>query len=133
MSILKDIVAGVTGPFADIWKRRMEIRAQDRQQERALKQAIAERQIELVKEGRHADATWELESLKAHTDGWKDEAVLIVLLIPLVLVFIPHFAPDVLKGFEILQQTPLWYRWMIVSIFFAIYGIRARRRWLSDT
>lgn len=133
MNILREIVGGVAAPVVDFFKRRSELKAEAKRLEWEYKKAVLERKTELVREGKHADATWELESLKAHSDGWKDEAVLIVLLIPLVLVFFPTTAGAVMTGFQVLSQTPLWYRWLIVSIFFAIYGIRARRRWLSDT
>lgn len=133
MSILKTIVGGIVEPVADYFTRRQEIKAEDRQHERAIKAATVERQIELIKAGMHADATWELESLRAHASGWKDEFVLLLLSIPLVLVFFPATAPAVLEGFAILEQTPLWYRWLILLIFTAIYGIRIYRRQQSDT
>ena len=75
-------------------------------------------------EGRDHD--WELESIR--NSGWKDEWVLILLSIPLVLVFIPYTQPYVMDGFATLEQTPDWYRWLILLIFTAIYGIRIWRR-----
>ena len=75
-------------------------------------------------EGRDAD--WEKASIA--NSGWKDEWVLILLSIPLVLVFIPPMQPYVVSGFEALEGTPDWYRWLTVMIFAAIYGIRVWRR-----
>lgn len=75
-------------------------------------------------EGR--DHEWELESIR--NSGWKDEMVIIILSIPLVLVFIPGLSQYALDGFEILGQTPDWYRWLIVMIYAASFGIRLWRR-----
>ena len=75
-------------------------------------------------EGR--DHEWELESIR--NSGWKDEWVLILLSVPLILVFIPPMQPYVLAGFEVLAETPEWYRWLVMMIFTAIYGIRIWRR-----
>ena len=75
-------------------------------------------------EGR--DHEWEIESIR--NSGWKDEWVLFLLSIPLVLVFIPPTQPFVMEGFNALAQTPEWYRWLIMLIFTAIYGIRIWRR-----
>lgn len=75
-------------------------------------------------EGR--DHEWETMSIQ--NSGWKDEWVLVLLSIPLVLVFIPATQPTVLTGFEALAQTPEWYRWLVMMIFAAIYGIRIWRR-----
>jgi len=72
------------------------------------------------------DNEWELEQIK--NSGWKDEYVLVLLSIPLVMVFIPPLAPYVLIGFQILAQCPEWYRWLMTMIFAAIYGIRIWRR-----
>ena len=73
-----------------------------------------------------ADNAWELEQIR--NSGWKDEWVLVLLSIPLVLVFVPATQEYILEGFSILETTPEWYRWMIVAIFTAIYGIRVWRR-----
>lgn len=73
-----------------------------------------------------ADAAWESQSIA--NSGWKDEYVLVLLSIPLVLVFVPYTADYVMRGFEILQRTPDWYRWLVTMIFAAVYGIRIWRR-----
>lgn len=96
-----------------------------------LKQALHERKLELIKEGLHADAAWEIEQIR--NSGWKDEWVLILLSLPLIGVFIPKMQPYVLRGFEILNQTPSWYRWLVLIIFGAIYGVRIWRRQQTDT
>jgi hypothetical protein len=75
-------------------------------------------------EGR--DATWESESIA--NSGWKDELVIIVLTIPLVLVFVPPMTQYILDGFRVLQETPDWYRWLVVMIYAATFGIRVWRR-----
>ena len=68
----------------------------------------------------------EIEQIK--NSGWKDEAVLVTLLIPLWLCFIPYTVVYVEKGFNALSLTPDWYQWLILVIFAAIYGVRIWRR-----
>lgn len=72
------------------------------------------------------DNEWELEQIK--NSGWKDEYVLVLLSIPLVMVFVPPLAPYVLNGFAVLAQCPDWYRWLTMMVFGAVYGIRIWRR-----
>jgi len=79
-------------------------------------------------EGR--DHEWELESIK--NSGWKDEWILILLSIPLVLVFIPQAQGYILIGFQNLAQTPDWYQWLVMLIFTAVYGIRIWRRKMKE-
>ena len=73
-----------------------------------------------------ADAAWEQASIQ--NSGWKDEFVLLVLSIPMILVFLPVTAPAVLEGFRVLETTPEWYRWLAVMIYAATFGIRVWRR-----
>ena len=75
-------------------------------------------------EGR--DAEWEAMSIQ--NSGWKDEWVLIILSIPMILVFVPWTQPTVMAGFEALAGTPLWYRVLIATIYLATFGIRMWRR-----
>jgi len=60
--------------------------------------------------------------------GWKDEFVLLLISIPMVLSFIPATVTYVENGFKALALTPDWYQWLILSIFAAVYGIRVWRR-----
>jgi hypothetical protein len=133
MNLLKLGLDAITGPVATYFTRRMELKEARHQAELALEKAKGERIAKAVSEGLSADATWELESLKAHTSGWKDEAVFIVLSLPLVGCFIPSMAPHVLRGFEILEKTPGYFRLLVLVVFGAIYGVRMWRRQQYDT
>ena len=68
------------------------------------------------------DHEWSL--LQIQNSGWKDEFVLIVVSVPFILGFIPGMEKYVRAGFANLSETPVWYQVMIVTIFFAIYGIK---------
>lgn len=68
------------------------------------------------------DHEWSL--LQIQNSGWKDEFVLIVVSTPFILGFIPGMDKYVHAGFANLSNTPVWYQVMIVTIFFAIYGIK---------
>lgn len=129
--LLPKIAGDIGGKVADYYIQKQQLK-QERDLEKlrgkiAWEQAKTQRASE--SEGRDAD--WELESIR--NSGWKDEYVLIILSIPLVLVFIPQTEPYILDGFNALAQTPDWYQWLIVMIFAAIYGIRIWRRNPSKT
>lgn len=126
MGILSKLLSGPLDLAAKYFTRRMEIKAEDRQQERELQKAIHERQVNLIREGLAADATWELEQIK--NSGWKDEWVLLLLSIPLIGCFIPKVQAYILQGFAVLDKTPDWYMWLVMMIFAATYGIRIWRR-----
>jgi hypothetical protein len=75
-------------------------------------------------EGR--DHEWEMASIQ--NSGWKDEWVLIILSIPMILAFIPYTVAYVNMGFAALETTPLWYRTIVASIYLATFGLRLWRR-----
>lgn len=72
------------------------------------------------------DQEWELESIK--NSGYKDEWVLFLISIPMVLSFFPQTVVYVQMGFAALEQTPEWYQWLIMMILPAAYGIRTWKR-----
>lgn len=127
LSILGDI----PGAVATYFNKRQEIKAEAQKRKDEFEDAIHKRRIELIAQGLAADASWELEQIR--NSGWKDEYVLIVLSVPLVMCFIPGLDTFVLRGFGVLGQTPDWYQWLIGVIFTAVYGIRIWRRQQSDT
>ena len=133
MNVLKSILGGLAAPVTEYLKRRMELKAEERQQERTIKAAQVERQIELIRQGMTADMNWEMEFARQAGSSWKDEYTLIVVSVPAVLAFIPGFDGYVARGFEALAKTPLWYQGMLVTLFFATVGIRYWRRSQSDT
>ena len=53
---------------------------------------------------------WDIESMRASATSWKDEWWTILISVPLVLVFIPGYAPVIEAGFEALKTSvPEWY------------------------
>jgi len=133
MGWLSKILAGPVVAIGEIYKRRMELKAEERSQEREIRKAITERKLELIKQGLTADMSWEMEFARQAESSWKDEYTLIVVSIPLVMAFVPGLSEYVKMGFAAFAATPLWYQIMVQSIFYATYGMRLWRRNQSDT
>ena len=133
MSIITDLVSGLTGPVATYFTRRAELKAQKYENE--MKRLVAEgaRQAQLAAQGMTADANWEMEFAKQAATSWKDEYTLLVVSIPLVMAFIPGLDVYVARGFAAFATTPVWYQVMVQAIFYATYGIRAFFKFRSDT
>jgi len=125
-SIVGALLGKVAPKVADYYieknKLKQEVELEVLRGKRAYEEAKSKRASE--SEGR--DHEWEIESIR--NSGWKDELVILVLTVPMVFVFIPHLAPYVLEGFKILETTPDWYRWLILMIYAATFGIRIWRR-----
>ncbi len=124
--LLGGLIGGPLEKYIDYRKRKKELE-HERELEKvrgkiAYEKAKTERAI--ASEG--YDADW--ETLSIQNSGWKDEATWVVLSIPMVAVFIPQLQPYVQNGFDTLQTLPEWYRWLVVMIYAATFGIRVWRR-----
>ena len=62
--------------------------------------------------------------------GWKDEFVLIIVCIPILVLSYAIISDDVnIKSkldlfFDYFGKFPTWYQWLIVGIFSAVYGLK---------
>lgn len=131
MGFLSGLLGGIIGPGAgekaiEFFEKKQQLKNDLELAKLAGDIKVAEAKAAYQAADLQYDDQWELEQIK--NSGWKDEYVLVLLSIPLVMVFIPPLAPYVLSGFAILATCPEWYRWLLTMIFAAIYGIRVWRR-----
>ncbi len=126
MSILGSVLGSLGGKVVEAIDSRGQRKHEQSVQKIELEKLRHTKQIEMIQQGQQMDNAWELQQIK--NSGWKDEFVLLLLSIPLVMSFIPQMQPYVVDGFAALSTTPDWYQWLILSVFAAIYGIRIWRR-----
>lgn len=126
MSILGSVLGDLGGKVVEAVNSRGQRKHEQKVQALELEKLRHTKQIELIQQGQQMDNAWELEQIK--NSGWKDEFVLLLLSIPLVMSFIPKMQPYVVEGFAALSTTPEWYQWLILAVFTAVYGIRVWRR-----
>ena len=66
----------------------------------------------------------------AQDNSWKDEFVLVVVSLPiLVLAYAVFFGDTAMKEkldlfFNYFNTLPQWYQWLLIGIFGAIYGLK---------
>ena len=104
---------------ADIYKNRKESELLESQAEKLYYEKMAKGQIEYQK-----------EVYNDQDKSWKDEFVLIVVCIPIIVLSYAVISDDInIKAkldlfFEYFDKFPTWYQWLIVGIFSAIYGLK---------
>ena len=124
--MLKELLGGLGGKVVDAVSARGERKHEEKVKKLEIEAARHKTKLEMAMKGQQMDNSWELEQIR--NSGWKDEFVLLILSIPLILSFIPGTVNYVEDGFRALSQTPDWYQWLILAVFAAIYGIRIWRR-----
>ena len=126
MSVIGNIIGGLGGKVVEAFDNRSQRKHDEKVKALEIESARHTAKVEMALKGQQLDNSWELEQIK--NSGWKDEWVLILLSIPLVLSFIPGSVGYVEAGFAALSKTPDWYQWLILAVFAAIYCIIIWRR-----
>ena len=78
-----------------------------------------------------ADIDWDLEAIKASNNSWKDEWLVILFSIPMIMAFIPGLEGVVARGFDQLDMMPDWYQYSLGVIIAASFGIRSASRFFK--
>ena len=76
------------------------------------------------------DSKWELIMAESTKGSWKDEAVTICVLVPVIMCFIPGTEELVKSGFERLNELPDWYQYLLYLVCSAALGIKGLDRLL---
>ncbi|NOH26348.1 hypothetical protein [Vibrio europaeus] len=74
-----------------------------------------------------------LDEVSIKERGYKDEFILLVVFIPLILSFIPDYAPYVGQGFAALQNIPEPYWYVVGAVVIDTLGMRAMLRYLLES
>ncbi len=94
------------------------------------KKATAESKLELAKQGVQIQGDWDARAQEQMKTSWKDEALMLVLFFPVVVMFIAAvFASDamierMIRVVKSLEEFPSWYVIMLLGIVAAVYGLR---------
>lgn len=80
--------------------------------------------------GDHAVTKYCLETCQTCIN--KDVFILLVVFIPLILSFVPEYAPYVEQGFNALQNIPEPYWYVVGSVVIDTLGMRAMVRYLLE-
>ena len=68
--------------------------------------------------------SWEASAVDQMKGSWKDELILICLLAPAVLVFVPGMTEHVERGFEALHKLPEYYKHLLYLSCSVSMGVR---------
>lgn len=127
------ILSSLFGIGADYLKGKREEKAQTRQ----IKAKQAVKKLEHIEQGNLSAS--ELDVLSIKQVGWKDEFLLIVTFIPVILCFFPSMVEHVNNGFAVLQTMPEWFKGLVAAVVIHSLGFRrfilpmwesyAKRRW----
>ncbi|MDC5717860.1 hypothetical protein [Vibrio europaeus] len=87
-------------------------------------------QVKRLQSGDEQAADLDRVSLKDR--GLKDEFILLVVFVPLILSFIPDYAEYVQEGFKALEFVPEYYWYIVGAVVIDTFGFRSMVRYLLE-
>ena len=93
--------------------------------------AKAEAEAVVMQKKATGEIDWDLKMADASASSWKDEWLVILFSIPLILAFIPGMEDIVSSGFQQLEQMPEWYQYSLGVIVAASFGTRAATKFFG--
>ena len=98
-------------------------------QTKKLKSEVKIAQIEAEKKRNEDIATgkikWEQSAVDQMKGSWKDEFVLLALMVPAICAFLPFIQPHIERGFQILETLPEYYTHLLYLACSVSLGVRA--------
>jgi len=118
---LVDVIGSSVKGFVDTKKAK----AEQKITEIKAKTSLMEKQIK-------GEVDWDLEAIKNTQGSWKDEWLVLLFSIPLILSFCGDWGRDIVfNGFQALNQAPDWYKYTLGVIVSASFGIKGATKFFG--
>jgi len=130
-SILGGIVSGVTSYFKgkqELKKVELEAKKKMILAKAETELAIAKAKMKMAQNDQQNDFKLDLLAMQNMEKSWKDEFILLLFSIPMILAFIPQMQEFALRGFEVIAKMPTWYQYTFIGMIVVIYGMRGMLR-----
>ena len=107
------LVAGVL-QLAQIW---LSTKAKERQ-------SLSEARMQRLQDAAKSEDSWTSFMAGESQNGWKDEAWTLCFIFVIIACFIPSAQTYIERGFLVLDNTPEWFRWAMLTSISASFGLR---------
>jgi hypothetical protein len=119
------------GPISQLAGTWLEGKVEKTKAETGAKVAKAKAEATIMEKKATGEIDWDLEAIKGSQSSWKDEWLVILFSVPLVLAFIPGMEGIVANGFAQLEAMPQWYQYSLGVIVAASFGVRSAAKFFG--
>ena len=119
------MIGAFIGPIANLAGTFLQGRLERAKANTEMKVAEAKARATVMEKQATGEIDWDLEAIRGARNSWKDEWLVILFSIPLILAFVPNMELVVLNGFQVLEQMPEWYQYSLGVIVASSFGVRA--------
>ena len=125
------MLTALIGPISNLASTWLSGKVEEKKAQSATKVAKAQAEAIVMQKKATGEIDWDLEAIKASNNSWKDEWLVILFSIPMIMAFIPGLEGVVARGFEQLDMMPDWYQYSLGVIIAASFGIRSASRFFK--
>ena len=119
------------GPIANIAGSWMDGKVEQTKAKASANVARAKAEATIMEKKATGEIDWDIEMARASSSSWKDEWLVVLFSIPLILAFIPGMEGIVQNGFEQLNKMPEWYQYSLGVIVAASFGVRSATKFFG--
>ena len=125
------MIQALIGPIASLAGTWLEGKVEKTKAETGAKVARAKAEAIIMEKKATGELDWDLEMARGSQSSWKDEWLVILFSVPLILSFIPGMEGVVANGFEQLDKMPEWYQYSLGVIVAASFGVRSATKFFG--
>lgn len=86
----------------------------------------------MAEAGQAQDYDLDRIAMEQMSSSWKDEILMIIFLVPMVMAFVPGMESYALAGFGVISKMPEWYQYVIIGMVVVVYGMRGMVKVMID-
>ena len=125
------MLTALSGPIANLAGTWLEGKVEKTKAETGAKVARAKAEATIMEKKATGELEWDLEMARGSQSSWKDEWLVILFSVPLILAFIPGMEGVVSNGFAQLEAMPQWYQYSLGIIVAASFGVRSATKFFG--
>jgi len=125
------MIQALIGPIASLASTWLEGKVEKTKAETGAKVAKARAEATIMEKKATGEIDWDLEMARGSQSSWKDEWLVILFSVPLILAFIPGMEGVVANGFAQLEAMPQWYQYSLGVIVAASFGVRSATKFFG--
>lgn len=125
------MIQALIGPIASLAGTWLEGKVEKTKAETGAKVAKAKAEATIMEKKATGELEWDLEMARGSQSSWKDEWLVILFSVPLVLSFVPGMEEVVSNGFAQLEKMPDWYQYSLGVIVAASFGVRSAAKFFG--
>ena len=126
------MLTALIGPIASIAGTWLEGRVEKTKAKVKADVARAEAEAVVMQKKATGEIDWDLKMADASASSWKDEWLVILFSIPLILAFCGDWGRQIVsEGFTALEAMPQYYQYTLGTIVAASFGTRAATKFFG--